>query len=759
MNKYQKLVQQKFLNDEDVIIARLEKVYNQSANDILKNISVLDSSIGQLQQAYSDIGADGIGDIAAAVLGSKNKFTPEEVKETLQSMIQSKVYQKKYQEAMKKQIDGVLDKMQVDQYSTVSEYLEKCYENGYVGTMYDLMGQGIPMCIPLDQEAMVTAVQLDSKISQGLYNKLGVDVNMLKGRIAANVSRGISSGMNFQQVAQQLTGSMKIGYNNAIRIVRTEGHRIQVQSAMNACQDAKDMGADVVKQWDSTLDGRTRPSHQIVDGEIRELDEPFSNGLMFPGDPAGGAGEVVNCRCALLQRARWALDDDELETLKERADFFGLDKTANFDEFKDKYLSAAAQQQAQPKKTYLTKKKLETLVKDGNTQLDDLNQKFKNASGGLTYDEILAQYGTVGNFAASGNYDMKLLKSLKTQMDDVQSNVDDWSEKLFAKEVAQKKKKLVGQEKDIKNQLNDLESNLNTYSFPGNSGKWSNVSAKDYENLKNDIDKKIKYFEKQILNSNDLNEMQKYQGYVKQLKEIETDGIKLADLKSELLKVKTQIANVGKKPANFTKNPIDDIISNAKKFGTDKDAIAYHTANNYSDNLWRNVFTSDDREGIKRYTGSFYRQMNRDLRSGKYKTSSVQWDIDNCTSALSKASVADDVLVYRGMGTQSSVARFLGVPESSLVNDSVRNALVGTRVTEKGFLSTAIVPGRAWSGCKLDIYLPKGTKAMYVDPVSTYSGEQEMLIQRNSTFEIKEFETDSSGNVTKIVMVLVDQTL
>ena len=51
-------------------------------------------------------------------------------------------------------------------------------------------------------------------------------------------------------------------------------------------------------------------SHQKVDGEIRELDEPFSNGLMFPGDPAGGAAEVVNCRCALLQRARWALDDE-----------------------------------------------------------------------------------------------------------------------------------------------------------------------------------------------------------------------------------------------------------------------------------------------------------------------------------------------------------------------------------------------------------------------------------------------------------------
>jgi hypothetical protein len=110
---------------------------------------------------------------------------------------------------------------------------------------------------------------------------------------------------------------------------------------MDACYKAKDKGADVVKQWDSTLDSRTRESHMIVDGEIRELDEAFSNGLMFPGDPAGGAAEVINCRCRLNQRARWALDADELKELKKRAEYFGLDKTDSFEDFKKKYLKAA----------------------------------------------------------------------------------------------------------------------------------------------------------------------------------------------------------------------------------------------------------------------------------------------------------------------------------------------------------------------------------------------------------------------------------
>lgn len=38
--------------------------------------------------------------------------------------------------------------------------------------------------------------------------------------------------------------------NNAYRIARTEGHRIQNQSAMDAASHAKDNGADVVKQRD-----------------------------------------------------------------------------------------------------------------------------------------------------------------------------------------------------------------------------------------------------------------------------------------------------------------------------------------------------------------------------------------------------------------------------------------------------------------------------------------------------------------------------
>ena len=103
----------------------------------------------------------------------------------------------------------------------------------------------------------------------------------------------------------------KTSYNKCARIVKTEGHRVSQEATYNAQVKAIERGADVKKQWDSTLDGRTRDTHRKVDGEIREVHEKFSNGLMFPSDPDGQAHEVINCRCALLQRASWNLTDEQ----------------------------------------------------------------------------------------------------------------------------------------------------------------------------------------------------------------------------------------------------------------------------------------------------------------------------------------------------------------------------------------------------------------------------------------------------------------
>ena len=742
MNKNQKLVQQQFLNDEETVIKRLEGIYNLSLKDITGKITVLDSDIGKLQKAYSSITDDEIGDLAAAFLGSKANFTPEEAKETLQSMIQSKVYQKKYQEGLKKQVGDVLDQMQVSQFKTVSEYLDVCYENGFIGTMYDLQGQGIPMCFPLDQEQMVRAVQLDSKISNGLYTKLGEDVAVLKGKITAEISRGISTGASFQQIAQQLAGRTKIGYTNAVRIARTEGHRIQVQAGMDACYKAKDMGADVVKQWDSTLDGRTRHSHAKVDGEIRELDEKFSNGLRFPGDPHGAAAEVVNCRCALLQRARWALDDDELQTLKDRASFFGLDKTANFDDYKSKYLQASQSPAVQPKKEYLTKKKLE---------------------------QNIAELEAKQALLPSGGDEWQKLEDLKV----------DYQDKLDKKITAAEIKKLKKAEVDLQDQLDHYD--IKTY-----SGIWKDdVQTSDWASL--NIDGKKKYYEGKFITETDPVLAKKYQDLYQQLKELDSEGKAYHDLQVKLTKTKqelTKLKNGGKISAAagdaFTQDRKDAAYWFTSKNGGTKAADA--VLRDKSGEVWRNASRSEQ-AAIYEYTRS-YHKYNEPLRGieygtnkylgvgnvdlnmvgvnsyGGFKPGQIKSEIDAITSIIDKSSYDFDIWLQRGVD-YGGMDKFFGIDSSDFYSSGSDLAakLIGTTPTEYGFMSTACSKGKGFDSKPiiLNIYAPKGTKMMYVEPFSAFGhgsgmswdgiskqasigGEAEILLQRDTKFRVTKVE-------------------
>ena len=106
MNKRQKIVQEAFLNNEEAVIRRLKQVYNQSLKDIEKKAKELQDRINEL---------DTLAKLAVDA----------DEKAKLLSMKQAKVYQKQYQDALKKQVGSILDNMQVEEFKTVSEYLNK----------------------------------------------------------------------------------------------------------------------------------------------------------------------------------------------------------------------------------------------------------------------------------------------------------------------------------------------------------------------------------------------------------------------------------------------------------------------------------------------------------------------------------------------------------------------------------------------------------------------------------------------------------
>lgn len=299
MNKRQKEVIKYTLEQEKKIISELKDVYKKALEDIGEKIKILMSD----------------------------------------EMTQSKIYQIEFQKALQGQISAILENMNSNQYERVHDYLKGCYEDGFIGTLYDLQGQGIPLILPLNQEEIVEALLLESKISEGLYTKMGNNVEVLKKNISFEIARGISTSSPYSQIARNLRSSANMTLNQSMRIVRTEGNRIHNKSALNACRRAKEAGADVLKMWDATLDGLTRPRHRQLDGQIREVTEDFEVDGLTVSAPLhfGIAAEDCNCRCHLLTKARWEMDEPFTKWNNETSELMYFDNVKDYQDFKKNY--------------------------------------------------------------------------------------------------------------------------------------------------------------------------------------------------------------------------------------------------------------------------------------------------------------------------------------------------------------------------------------------------------------------------------------
>lgn len=91
-----------------------------------------------------------------------------------------------------------------------------------------------------------------------------------------------------------------ISAKRAMRIARTETHTAANMSTHAAVKATK---LQPVKEWCATFDGRTRADHAAADGQRVAEDAAFEVGgeyLQYPGDPAGSAENVCQCRCVLI---------------------------------------------------------------------------------------------------------------------------------------------------------------------------------------------------------------------------------------------------------------------------------------------------------------------------------------------------------------------------------------------------------------------------------------------------------------------------
>lgn len=114
-----------------------------------------------------------------------------------------------------------------------------------------------------------------------------------------------ADGLSLSQIGKEINKrAPSISRKRAATIARTETHNAasyanhEYHSAVE-----EQLGMTMMKRWVSTGDARTRSAHVLANGQTVAMDEPFSIGgvaMQHAGDPAGGARNVINCRCVIV---------------------------------------------------------------------------------------------------------------------------------------------------------------------------------------------------------------------------------------------------------------------------------------------------------------------------------------------------------------------------------------------------------------------------------------------------------------------------
>lgn len=316
MDKKQAEIEKILLEHEKQAFKDLKKSYTQALADIKGRVLNLQNKLAELN-AIDTTGYD------------------KESLEILQSMKQSKIYQLSYQKALEEQISACVDVLRRDTVTNIQTYLGAMYNDSYLGILYNLNAKGIPITTLVNPSLL--AQSINKKIEGMTFaQRINVNMNDFKKIVKAEISRGIANGSTYSEIAQQLSMATGEDLNKSKRIVRTEGSRVSSEARLTSMRDAKEKGADIVKQWDSTLDGKTRPLHMELDQQIAEINKPFKVGGMEVEAPSmfGDPAEDCNCRCVVLSVPRWDIQESNVRHDNENDE---LIETKSYNDWKQGY--------------------------------------------------------------------------------------------------------------------------------------------------------------------------------------------------------------------------------------------------------------------------------------------------------------------------------------------------------------------------------------------------------------------------------------
>lgn len=123
-------------------------------------------------------------------------------------------------------------------------------------------------------------------------------------QISSAMTQAIMQGESIDKIADRLVRSVAgMNERTAIRNARTATTSAENGGRYESYRQMKAAGVSVTVEWQATLDDRTRETHRFLDGQRRDVDDPFvvdNQEIMYAGDPYAPQELLWNCRCTMM---------------------------------------------------------------------------------------------------------------------------------------------------------------------------------------------------------------------------------------------------------------------------------------------------------------------------------------------------------------------------------------------------------------------------------------------------------------------------
>ena len=265
-----------------------------AAKKLANALQVTPYTLTEIEQALADE--------LSALYDDAAKYLVDKAKKFVSKCQTGKQYDAEALNALIKQLTAQIAKTNADAVAAINGYapLVAAEQANFAEYAIEDGTTLNPSFTLLNQDAVLRLIKDSPAVLPKSKAKIAKNKQWNTPKLRSALTHAIVQGDSIPKLSKKVEEIC--GSNKAIatRNARTMMTGARNAGTLAAYVRAEQNGMHIQKQWMAALDERTRVSHRHLDGEIKPVNEKFSNGLMHPGDTTGRPSELWNCRCTMV---------------------------------------------------------------------------------------------------------------------------------------------------------------------------------------------------------------------------------------------------------------------------------------------------------------------------------------------------------------------------------------------------------------------------------------------------------------------------